>query len=79
MGERTGYEILTNLLGLGCSSRRSIHYIDVSIPMHKCIMMKLLSFLQDLHRTYESIRRENFIRTDSNKIGHRTVNSGEEA
>ena len=39
-------------------------------------MMKLSSFLQDLHRTYERVRRENSIRMDSNKIEHQTVKSG---
>ena len=60
-------------------SKRSIHYIDVFITLLPAIMMKLSPYLQDLHRTYERVRRENSIRTDSNKIEHQTVNSGEEA
>src|SRR4051812_34494013 len=40
-------------------SKRSIHSVDVFIPMHHYIMMRLSSFLKELHRTYERVRKEN--------------------
>ena len=58
-------------------SKRSIHSVDVFIPMHQCIMMKLSSFLQKLHRTYERIKGEYSERTDLRKVDYLVDNIGE--
>ena len=38
------------------SSKKSIPFVDVFKSLFQSIMMKLSSFLQELHRTYERIR-----------------------
>ena len=58
-------------------SKRSIHSIDVFIPMPECIVMKLSSFLQDLHRTYERIKGGYSGRTDLCKVDYLVANIGE--
>ena len=37
-------------------TKRSIHYIGVFSPLLQRIMLRLSSFLQDIHRSYERIR-----------------------
>ena len=37
-------------------SKRLIHYVDVFIFLLQVIMMKLASFLRELHRTYDRVR-----------------------
>ena len=37
-------------------SKRLIHYVDVFILLFQVIMMKLSSFLRELHRTYDRVR-----------------------
>ena len=37
-------------------AERSIHYVDVFISLLQVLMMKLASFLWELHRTYERIK-----------------------
>ena len=58
-------------------SKRSIHYVDVFNSLLQVIMMKPASFLQDLHRTYERIKREYSGRTDLGKVDYLVDNIGE--
>ena len=58
-------------------SKRSIHYVDVSISLLNRIMMKSASFLEGLHRTYERIKGEHSGRTDLGKVDYLVDNVGE--
>ena len=51
------------------SSKRSIHYVDVSISVLQFLMMKSSSFLQELHRTYERDKGI-YERTDLYKVAY---------
>ena len=48
--------------------KKLIPFVDVFISLLQVIMMKLSSFLQDLHRTYERIKGGHSERTDPCKV-----------
>ena len=58
-------------------SKRLVHYVDVFIFLLQVIMMKLASFLQELHRTYERIKGGHSERTDLYKVDYLVDNIGE--
>ena len=57
------------------SSKRSIHYVDVSISLLQVTMIKSSSFLRDLHRATNATKGKNSGRMHLHKAGHLTVNS----